>query len=106
MKLANATTNLCFDRNDVLAPIHMDDAKRIELALEFTRVYRQHVDKPVALREALCQQAVLPKMCRDIPDAYHDFVHTGNARLIVDVLKHNVLDLITMADIMSRFPPA
>ena len=42
----------------------------------------------------------------EIPDAYHDYVRTENARLIVDVLKHNALDLVTMADIMARFPEA
>jgi len=39
-----------------------------------------------------------------IPDAYHDFVRTGNACQIVDVLEHNFLDLLTLADIMTRFP--
>jgi len=68
VKLANATTTLCFDRKDVLAPIHMGDEQRIELALEFTKIYQEHGDKPVAVREALCQRAVLPKMCRDVPD--------------------------------------
>jgi len=40
----------------------------------------------------------------EIPDAYHAFVRTGNARQIVDILKHNMLDLVTLADIMTRFP--
>ena len=40
----------------------------------------------------------------DIPDAYHDFVRSGDASDIVLIAKHNVLDLLTMADIMVRFP--
>ena len=40
----------------------------------------------------------------EIPDAYHEYVRTRNARQIVDVLKHNVLDLVTLADLMTRFP--
>jgi uncharacterized protein YprB with RNaseH-like and TPR domain len=41
----------------------------------------------------------------EIPDAYHDFVRTGNARRIVEILHHNTLDLVTLADLMTRFPP-
>lgn len=41
----------------------------------------------------------------DIPDAYHEYVRTRNARQMVAVLKHNMLDLVTMADLMTRFPP-
>jgi uncharacterized protein YprB with RNaseH-like and TPR domain len=39
-----------------------------------------------------------------IPQAYHDYVHSGNAWQIVDVLKHNLLDLITLAELMGRWP--
>ncbi len=38
----------------------------------------------------------------EIPNAYHDFVRTGNARVIKDILHHNAFDLITMADLTSR----
>lgn len=40
-----------------------------------------------------------------IGEAYHAFVRTGNAAHMADILRHNVLDLATMADIMVRFPP-
>lgn len=40
----------------------------------------------------------------EIPEAYHAFVRTGNAWQIVDILKHNMLDLVTLADLMMRFP--
>ena len=39
-----------------------------------------------------------------IPEAYHTYVRTENAVQIVEILRHNMLDLITMADIMTRFP--
>lgn len=39
-----------------------------------------------------------------IPDAYHNFVRTGNACLMVNVLEHNFLDLLTLADLMCRLP--
>ena len=36
----------------------------------------------------------------EIPDAYHRFVQTGNATQMRDILYHNALDLITMAEVM------
>ena len=41
----------------------------------------------------------------EIPDAYHEYVRTKDAWQMVDVLKHNMLDLVTMADLMNRLPP-
>ena len=38
-----------------------------------------------------------------IPDAYHYFVRTGDARQMLDVLKHNTFDLLTLADLLTRF---
>ena len=39
-----------------------------------------------------------------IPEAYHAYVRSENARQIVEILRHNMLDLMTMADLMTRFP--
>jgi len=39
-----------------------------------------------------------------IPQAYHDFVRTGDAVQIADILTHNMLDLVTLAELMARFP--
>jgi uncharacterized protein YprB with RNaseH-like and TPR domain len=41
----------------------------------------------------------------EIPDAYHAYVRTSNAAEIVQILKHNLLDLVTLADLMVRLPP-
>jgi len=41
-----------------------------------------------------------------IPDAYHAYVRTGNAVQMVDVLEHNFLDLVTIADLIVRMPAA
>jgi uncharacterized protein YprB with RNaseH-like and TPR domain len=35
-----------------------------------------------------------------IPDAYHRFVETGDARQVRDILHHNLLDLLTMAQLL------
>jgi len=40
----------------------------------------------------------------EIPEAYHHFVRTGDAVQIVEILKHNMLDLVTLADLMTRLP--
>jgi uncharacterized protein YprB with RNaseH-like and TPR domain len=36
-----------------------------------------------------------------IPDAYHHYVRTSDARRIGDILHHNLLDLLTMAEIVT-----
>ena len=36
----------------------------------------------------------------EIPDAYHDFVRTSDARRLKDILHHNLLDLLTMAELL------
>ena len=39
-----------------------------------------------------------------IPEAYHHYVRTQNAVQMVQVLEHNLLDLVTLADLMMRLP--
>lgn len=39
-----------------------------------------------------------------IPDAYHEYVRSEDAAQIVEVLRHNMLDLVTLADLMTRLP--
>lgn len=41
----------------------------------------------------------------EIPDAYHAYVRTENAADMVDILHHNLLDLLTMAELLTRLPP-
>ncbi len=40
----------------------------------------------------------------EIPAAYHCFVRTGNAAEMLEILRHNVLDLVTLAELMVRLP--
>lgn len=35
-----------------------------------------------------------------IPDAYHEFVRTGQTYLLKEIIHHNVLDLLTMAELL------
>ncbi|MFP3905373.1 MAG: ribonuclease H-like domain-containing protein [Armatimonadota bacterium] len=39
-----------------------------------------------------------------IPEAYHEYVRSGRIHDIIEILNHNVLDLLTMADLMVRMP--
>jgi len=41
----------------------------------------------------------------EIPEAYHEYVRTGNALEMLDVLEHNRQDLLTLAELMVRLPP-
>jgi uncharacterized protein YprB with RNaseH-like and TPR domain len=38
----------------------------------------------------------------EIPRAYHDFVRTGDAREMAIIIRHNQLDLLTMAHLVTR----
>lgn len=40
----------------------------------------------------------------EIPDAYHYFVRTSDPTRMISILKHNAMDLITMADLLTRLP--
>ena len=42
---------------------------------------------------------------QDIPQAYHDFVRTGNAAQMAQIIQHNLLDLVTMAELLVALPP-
>lgn len=37
----------------------------------------------------------------EIPGAYHDFVRTGDARRIRQIIHHNFLDLVTLAELLA-----
>jgi uncharacterized protein YprB with RNaseH-like and TPR domain len=40
----------------------------------------------------------------DIPAAYHAFVHTGDATLLAQILRHNLHDLVTLAELVGKLP--
>lgn len=42
----------------------------------------------------------------EIPDAYHAYVRTQNAARIAQVLRHNILDLVTLAELMVKLGEA
>lgn len=86
----------------VLEPAHLD------LLHESRRVWGEAVPdcKLQTLESLICGRARDADLSgSDIPDAYHEFVRTGDARRIADILRHNFLDLVTMAELLVRLPP-
>ncbi len=74
MKLAQDEDVIINFREEQLKPILLEDDRRLELATLFTDVYKKHMHEHVALREAYCQQALLPEILRDIR---HDHLFAG-----------------------------
>lgn len=92
-----AANGLPFD----LAPPHFD------LLHESRRVWKNTLPdcKLQTLERHICKRnrhGDIPGS--EIPDAYHAYVRTNDAWQMVEALKHNMLDLVTLADIMTRFP--
>ena len=40
-----------------------------------------------------------------IPEAYHDYLRSGDGREMVEVARHNALDLMTLAELTAKLPP-
>ena len=57
------------------------------------------------LERHICNRARYGDIPGDqIPEAYHAYVRTENAWQMVGILKHNMLDLVTLADLMTHLP--
>ncbi|MCE5198993.1 ribonuclease H-like domain-containing protein [bacterium] len=77
----------------------------LDLLHESRRVYKH--DLPNCRLQTLeqmvcgrCREDDIPGA--EIPQAYHDFVRSGDAGKIAQILYHNLYDLLTMADLMHR----
>ncbi len=82
-------------------PVHFD------LLHESRRIWKHALPdcKLQTLEKYICfrrREGDIPSS--EIPEAYHAFVRTENAYQIAEIIKHNMLDLVTLADIMTRFP--
>jgi uncharacterized protein YprB with RNaseH-like and TPR domain len=74
---------------------------------EARRIWRSSVPncRLKTLEEAICgrrREADIDGA--DIPDAYHRFVRSGDAAEIGVIVRHNRLDLLTMAELLLRMP--
>jgi uncharacterized protein YprB with RNaseH-like and TPR domain len=83
------------------SPPHFD------LLHESRRIWREVLPdcKLQTLEQAICGRtrgSDIPGS--EIPEAYHHYVRTQNAAQMVEVIEHNLLDLVTLADLMVRLP--
>ncbi len=75
----------------------------LDLLHEGRRRYRTRLEncKLQTLEAEICGRRRTGDIPGDqIPDAYHSFVRTGNAYRIRNIMYHNGLDLITMAELL------
>ena len=81
----------------------MSDLDHIDLLHEGRRRYKDRLVncKLQTLERAICGRGRVEDISgREIPDAYHDYVRTGNAVDMRDILHHNALDLVTMVEVV------
>jgi uncharacterized protein YprB with RNaseH-like and TPR domain len=84
-----------------VSPAHFD------LLHESRRIWREVLPdcRLQTLEQAICgrmRQCDIPGSM--IPEAYHYYVRTQNAAQIVQILEHNLSDLVTLGDLMARLP--
>ncbi|MDH7601827.1 MAG: ribonuclease H-like domain-containing protein [Armatimonadota bacterium] len=77
----------------------------VDLLVEARCRYRGEVPncRLQTLEQAICgrlREDDIPSY--EIPSAYFEYVETGNTDRIVQVIKHNLYDLLTMADLVCR----
>ncbi|MEN6355935.1 MAG: ribonuclease H-like domain-containing protein [Armatimonadota bacterium] len=101
----------CFDMPFLVNRANANDLElpvpefHLDLLYESRRIYKR--DLPNCRLQTL-EQMVCGRSREDdipsaeIPKAYNDFVRTGDASKIAQILTHNLHDLLTMADLMHR----
>ncbi|MCE5314395.1 MAG: ribonuclease H-like domain-containing protein [Armatimonadota bacterium] len=77
----------------------------LDLLYESRRIYRRELPncRLQTLERMICgrhREDDIPSS--EIPRAYRDFVRTSNAFRISQILRHNLFDLLTLADLMHR----
>ncbi len=83
-------------------PFHLRQA-HIDLLHEARRRWRKRLPncKLQTLEQYICKRLRYDDIPgAEIPDAYHRFVRSGNAVQMREILHHNALDLITMAEVL------
>ena len=84
------------------------DLAHFDLLHEARRIWKKRLPdcKLQTLEQYICKRIRYGDIPGDrIADAYHAYVRTGNARQVATILKHNMLDLITLGDLLTHLPP-
>jgi uncharacterized protein YprB with RNaseH-like and TPR domain len=84
-----------------ISPVHFD------LLHECRRAWKEVLPdcKLQTLERSICsrvRESDIPGC--EVPDAYHAFVRTENAAEIAAILRHNLLDLVTLAELAVKLP--
>lgn len=92
-------------RNYHRLPVGRVDLPHVDLLIHARLAWRQQVPncRLQTLERCLCRrsrQGDIPGS--QIPAAYHEFVRTGDARQLSNILHHNALDLVTLAQLTMR----
>ena len=77
--------------------------EHIDLLHEGRRRYKDHLVncKLQTLERAICGRGRVEDIAgAEIPEAYHDFVRTGNAVEMRGIVHHNALDMVTMVEVV------
>jgi uncharacterized protein YprB with RNaseH-like and TPR domain len=80
-------------------------ATHLDVLLEARNRYRRHLPncKLQTLERFVCGRARTDDIPgAEIPAAYREFVRTGDASRLADILHHNLLDLATTAELLAR----
>jgi uncharacterized protein YprB with RNaseH-like and TPR domain len=84
-------------------PLPRRQPPHLDLLVEARRLWKGRLPncRLQTLERHLCRRSRLGDIpgCA-IPDAYHRFVSTGDARVLRDILHHNMLDLLTMVQLL------
>jgi uncharacterized protein YprB with RNaseH-like and TPR domain len=83
------------------------DLVHVDLLHESRRIWKHELPdcKLQTLESRICgRDRVGDIPGSEIPEAYHNYVRTNNGWQMVNALEHNMLDLVTLADIMTHFP--
>jgi len=77
----------------------------IDLLHESRRKWKMHLPncKLQTIEKYICRRRRTGDIPgSEIPQVYHDYVKTGNAFRVGDILYHNLVDLLTMAEIITH----
>lgn len=87
----------------------LPELPHFDVLLEARRIWRPQVPncRLKTLEEVICGRLREGDIDgAQIPEAYHRYVRTGDAAELSRIVRHNRLDLLTMADLLLRMPPA
>ena len=86
----------------------LPELPHFDVLLEARRIWRSRVPncRLKTLEELICGRLRDGDIDgADIPEAYHRFVRSGDAAELSLIVRHNRLDLLTMAELLLRMPP-